>query len=74
MMILALFLTMLIFGIAVYLRMRSFQTPQNAPAVYDEAEVETEVKEEGKPPTEQPADSASAETGGTGKVMKRSKD
>jgi len=74
MMILALFLTILIFGIAVYLRMRSFQTPQNAPAVYDEAEEGTEIKEEGKTLTEQPADSTSAEMGGTGKVVKRSKD
>lgn len=40
MMILALFLTIVILAVAVYLRMRSFQTPGSAPAVYDEADEE----------------------------------
>jgi hypothetical protein len=40
MMILALFLTTVILAVAVYLRMRSFQTPGSAPAVYDEADEE----------------------------------
>jgi len=74
MMIVALFLTILIFGIAVYLRMRSFQTPLNAPAVYDEAEAETEPKEEEKPGVDEPADSADRDKKDTGKVLKRSKE
>jgi len=42
MMILALFLTIVILAVAVYLRVRSFQTPGSAPAVYDEPEREEE--------------------------------
>jgi uncharacterized membrane protein YvbJ len=40
MMILALFLTIVILAMAVYLRIRSFQAPETAPAVYDQAEEE----------------------------------
>lgn len=40
MMILALLLTIVILAVAVYLRVRSFQTPENAPAIYDEREEE----------------------------------
>ncbi len=49
MMILALFLTIVILAVAVYLRMRSFQTPGSAPAVYDEADEEPAGVEEEKP-------------------------
>ncbi len=38
MMILALFLTIVILAMAVYLRIRTFQAPETAPAVYDEEE------------------------------------
>lgn len=48
MMILALFITILILAIAVYLRIRTFQAPENAPAIYDEAE--EQEGEEGQPP------------------------
>ncbi len=44
MMILALFLTIVILAMAVYLRIRSFQAPESAPAVYDQAEEEDEAK------------------------------
>lgn len=44
MMILALFLTIVILAVAVYLRIRTFQAPETAPAVYDQAE---EEKKEG---------------------------
>jgi hypothetical protein len=37
MMILALFLTIVILAMAVWLRIKTFQAPENAPAVYDEA-------------------------------------
>ncbi|MBN1677215.1 MAG: carboxypeptidase regulatory-like domain-containing protein [Candidatus Thermoplasmatota archaeon] len=40
MMILALFLTIVILAVAVYLRVRSFQTPETAPAIIDEFEEE----------------------------------
>lgn len=46
MMILALFLTIVILAVAVYLRMRTFQAPESAPAVYDEAEEEGEMEGE----------------------------
>lgn len=49
MMILALFLTIIILAVAVYLRIRTFQAPESAPAVYDEAEEEA-------PPEGEPAD------------------
>jgi len=42
MMILALFVTILILAVAVYLRIRSFQAPESAPAVYDQADEQTE--------------------------------
>jgi len=42
MMILALFLTIIILALAVILRIRTFETPDNAPAVYDEEEPEPE--------------------------------
>lgn len=74
MMILALFLTMVIFGIAVYLRMRSFQTPQNAPAVYDEAEEKPEVKEGGEPPKDQAEKASDDNRNKSKKVLKRSKE
>jgi len=45
MMLLALCLTIVIFALAVYLRHRSFETPESAPAVYDQAEEEEEEKE-----------------------------
>ena len=41
MMILGLFLTIAILAIAVYLRIRTFQAPGSAPAVYDEVDDET---------------------------------
>jgi len=53
MMILALFLTIVILAVAVYLRMRSFQTPGSAPAVYDEADEE---------PAEEEVDGSARET------------
>jgi hypothetical protein len=45
MMILALFITIMILAVAVYLRIRTFQAPESAPAVYDQAEEEAEEKE-----------------------------
>ena len=44
MMILALFLTIVILAVAVYLRIRTFQAPESAPAVYDEADEEVEME------------------------------
>jgi hypothetical protein len=55
MMILALFMTIVILAVAVYLRVRSFQAPESAPAVYDEAEEAEEGPEaerEGPKPAE----------------------
>lgn len=52
MMILALFLTIVILAMAVWLRIKTFQTPENAPAVYDEEPEKTEEGEEG---VEEPA-------------------
>lgn len=49
MMILALFVTIMILAVAVYLRIRTFQTPENAPAVYDQAEEEEAEGKEAKP-------------------------
>lgn len=46
MMILALFLTIVILAVAVYLRIRTFQAPETAPAVYDEAEEPKEEEEQ----------------------------
>jgi hypothetical protein len=46
MMILALFLTIVILAVAVYLRIRTFQAPESAPAIYDEAEVDGEKESE----------------------------
>ncbi len=40
MMILGLFLTIAILGVAVYLRIRTIQVPGNAPAIYDDVEEE----------------------------------
>ncbi len=45
MMILALFITIMILAVAVYLRIRTFQAPESAPAVYDQAEEEAEEEE-----------------------------
>ena len=50
MMFLALCLTILILGVAVYLRARTFQAPGNAPAIYDEGENEGEVTPEEEGP------------------------
>jgi uncharacterized membrane protein len=47
MMILALFMTIVILAIAVYLRIRTFQAPETAPAVYDQEEEELAEGEEG---------------------------
>jgi cell division protein FtsB len=62
MMILALFLTIVILAIAVYLRIRTFQAPETAPAVYDtpqqeEAEKKTveELKKSAGESTEEPS-------------------
>lgn len=45
MMILALFLTIIMLGVAVYLRIRNIQKPGSAPAVYDEEELEEESRD-----------------------------
>lgn len=45
MMILALFVTIMILAAAVYLRIRTFQAPENAPAVYDQAEEEEKAED-----------------------------
>jgi hypothetical protein len=50
MMILALFLTIVILAVAVYLRIRTFQAPESAPAVYDQAEEEAEEEEKVEEP------------------------
>jgi uncharacterized membrane protein len=46
MMIIALFITIMILAVAVYLRYRTFQTPESAPAVYDQEEEAAEKKED----------------------------
>ncbi|MEM4275869.1 MAG: carboxypeptidase regulatory-like domain-containing protein [Thermoplasmata archaeon] len=46
MMIIGLFATILILAIAIYLRIRTFQSPETAPAVYDQAEEVAEGVEE----------------------------
>ncbi len=54
MMILALFLTIVILAMAVWLRIKTFQAPENAPAVYDEAPEEgTETAGEKEHPAEE---------------------
>jgi len=53
MMILALFLTIVILAMAVWLRIKTFQAPESAPAVYDEAPEEGEKTEEGEGPEEE---------------------
>lgn len=45
MMLMALCLTIIIFALAVYLRHRSFETPESAPAIYDQADEEDAEKE-----------------------------
>lgn len=55
MMILALFITIVILAVAVYLRYRTFQTPESAPAVYDQEE---ETAEERKDEETSKADNA----------------
>jgi hypothetical protein len=45
MMLMALCLTIIIFALAVYLRHRSFETPESAPAIYDQADEEEAEKE-----------------------------
>ena len=49
MMILALFMTIVILAIAVYLRIRTFQAPESAPAVYDQEDEELAEEEGGGP-------------------------
>jgi hypothetical protein len=59
MMILALFITIVILAVAVYLRYRTFQTPETAPAIYDQEEEPAEKKEDiaaGEPKKEQEED------------------
>lgn len=46
MMILALFITIVILAVAVYLRYRTFQTPDTAPAIYDQEEEPAEKKDD----------------------------
>ncbi len=54
MMILALFLTIIILAMAVWLRIKTFQAPENAPAVYDEAPEEgAEVGDKAGQPEEE---------------------
>jgi hypothetical protein len=48
MMLMALCLTIVIFALAVYLRHRSFETPESAPAIYDQAEEEKEATVDGE--------------------------
>ncbi len=62
MMILALFLTIVILAVAIYLRVRSFQTPETAPAIIDELE-----EEEGAGPPEEKQEDL-----GTGEAEKES--
>jgi hypothetical protein len=45
MMLMALCLTIVIFALAVYLRHRSFETPESAPAIYDQVEEEEDEEE-----------------------------
>jgi hypothetical protein len=60
MMILALFLTIIILALAVLLRIRAFESPDKAPAIYDEEEPFEEEKEdeedraEVEPPRQEP--------------------
>jgi large repetitive protein len=70
MMILALFVTIMILAAAVYLRIRTFQTPENAPAVYDQAE-EEQTEEEKKDAL---ADLESATLKKDGKKVRRKKE
>ena len=46
MMILSLFITIVILAAAVYLRYRTFQTPETAPAIYDQEEETAEKKDD----------------------------
>lgn len=55
MMILALFLTIIILALAVVLRIRAFEAPDKAPAVYDEAAEPSEGEEKEKEPTKEPS-------------------
>jgi len=68
MMILALFLTIVILAMAVYLRIRTFQAPENAPAVYDQAEEEKgEEEAKGGSDDESPEQKKLRKTKGGGK-------
>jgi hypothetical protein len=60
MMILALFLTIIILAFAVVLRIRTFEAPDNAPAIYDELDEEDaeEAQEEDKPSEEDALESS----------------
>jgi hypothetical protein len=48
MMILALFLTIIILALAVMLRIKTFEAPDKAPAVYDQEEMQEEEEAEEK--------------------------
>ena len=61
MMILALFVTIMILAAAVYLRIRTFQAPENAPAIYDQAEELAEGQEK-TPGVERGAESKEKKT------------
>lgn len=61
MMFLALCLTIIILGVAVYLRARTFQAPGNAPAIYDEGETEGEVANEDEEPRDEAGGSEEGE-------------
>ncbi|MBU1914700.1 MAG: carboxypeptidase-like regulatory domain-containing protein, partial [Candidatus Thermoplasmatota archaeon] len=70
MMILALFLTIVILAVAVYLRIRTFQAPESAPAVYDEAEEEVEKEGEQTEDAETAEESSEAPDSQEKKVRK----
>lgn len=70
MMILALFLTIVILAAAVYLRIRTFQAPESAPAVYDEAEEEAEKEGEPAEDAEKAKESLEAPSSQEPKVRK----
>ncbi len=70
MMILALFLTIVILAAAVYLRIRTFQAPESAPAVYDEAEEDAEKEGEPAEDAEKAKESLEAPSSQEPKVRK----
>ncbi len=72
MMLLALALTFTILGVAVVLRIRSFISPANAPAVYDQSEEEKDREEPVMEPPDEEVDSSEEEVnaGKSGKTRK----